>query len=139
MSDLVTGGRRRGSLDLSGVLDGFVNSGALKGIMDVLGPSLPESGHASSEQQSPPADVSGPEIRPKVVGAVHAGYRFQGLTNTPPSTTDKPIPQSRHRDRNIRSETALAAISRPLPSADEILNGAETDDGEGPRDIISND
>ena len=57
VSDLVSGGRRRGTLDLSAVLDGFVNSGALKEIMAALGPSLPESGHASSEQQSPPGCI----------------------------------------------------------------------------------
>ena len=93
----------------------------------------------AKEQQGPPADVSGPKIQPKVVGTFRAGYRLQGLTNTPLSTNSNPIPALPREERRSRSEVALAAISRPLPSANEILNGAEIDDGEGPRDIISHD
>ena len=132
VSGLLTGGKRRSSLDLSAVFEEIVGSGALKEIIGAPGGSSTGGGQGSNEQQSSQADVSGPKIRPKVVGAVHAGYRLQSLTkSTSPSTTNKPIPQSRHRDRNISSGAALAAISRPLPSADEIMNGAKTDDGKG--------
>ena len=140
VSGLLTGGKRRSSLDLSAVLDEIVGSGALKEIVGLLSPSSAAGGQVSSDQQPPPVDASGPNVQPNVVGPVHAGSGVQGPTkSTPPSSKGNPIPQSPHRDRRIRSEAALAAVSRPLPSVDEIMNGTKTDDGEGPQNTISHD
>ena len=108
--------------------------------MGLLSPSSAAGGQVSSDQQPPPVDASGPNVQPNVVGPVHAGSGVQGPTkSTPPSSKGNPIPQSPHRDRRIRSEAALAAVSRPLPSVDEIMNGTKTDDGEGPQNTISHD